>query len=133
MNTLHIIGNLTANPKGRVVNTANGTSTVCEFTIATNRFVRGKKITEYFRVTLWERAADNVMKYLARGRKVAVTGPVEGRSYIGNDGQPKVSMEIRQVKEIEYLSSKPEDEGEQSAPPPDDDDFVPVGDEEPPF
>ena len=132
MNTLHIIGNLTANPKSRVVNTANGTSTVCDFTVATNRYVKGKKVAEYFRVTLWERAADNAMKYLTKGRKVAVTGPVEGRAYMGNDGQPRVSMEIRQVKEIEYLSSRQEDEDDQ-APPPQDDGFVPVDDEELPF
>lgn len=132
MNTLHIIGNLTANPKSRVVNTANGTSTVCDFTVATNRYVKGKKVAEYFRVTLWERAADNAMKYLTKGRKVAVTCPVEGRPYMGNDGQPRVSMEIRQVKEIEYLSSRAEDEGDQEAPPPDDG-FVPVDDEELPF
>lgn len=132
MNTLHIIGNLTANPKSRVVNTANGTSTVCDFTVATNRYVKGKKVAEYFRVTLWERAAENAMKYLTKGRKVAVTGPVEGRTYMGNDGQPRVSMEIRQVKEIEYLSSRAEDEGDQEAPPPDDG-FVPVDDEELPF
>ena len=44
MNTLHIIGNLTANPKSRVVNTANGTSSVCDFTVATNRYVKGKKV-----------------------------------------------------------------------------------------
>ncbi len=132
MNTLHIIGNLTANPKSRVVNTANGTSTVCDFTVATNRYVKGKKVAEYFRVTLWERAADNAMKYLTKGRKVAVTGPVEGRPYMGNDGKPRVSMEIRQVKEIEYLSSRAEDEGDQEAPPPDDG-FVPVDDEELPF
>ena len=132
MNTLHIIGNLTANPKSRVVNTANGTSTVCDFTVATNRYMKGKKVAEYFRVTLWERAADNAMKYLAKGRKVAVTGPVEGRAYIGNDGKPKVSMEIRQVKEIEYLSSRADDDGDQEAPPTDDG-FVPVDDDDLPF
>lgn len=132
MNTLHIIGNLTANPKSRVVNTQSGTSTVCDFTVATNRFVKGRKVAEYFRVTLWEKAADNAMKYLTKGRKVAVTGPVEGRAYMGNDGQPKVSMEIRQVKEIEYLSSRQEDEGEYAVPP-QDDGFAPVGDDELPF
>ena len=132
MNTLHIIGNLTTNPKGRLVNTASGTSSVCDFTVATNRYVKGQKVAEYFRVTLWERAAENAMKYLVKGRKVAVTGPVEGRAYIGNDGKPKVSMEIRQVKEIEYLSSRAEDDGEQAAPQPDDG-FLPVYDEELPF
>lgn len=132
MNTLHIIGNLTANPKSRVVNTQSGTSTVCDFTVATNRFAKGRKVTEYFRVTLWEKAADNAMKYLTKGRKVAVTGPVEGRAYTGNDGKPRVSMEIRQVKEIEYLSSRQEDEGDQT-PPPLDDGFVPVDDDDLPF
>ncbi len=132
MNTLHIIGNLTGNPKSRVVNTQSGTSTVCDFTVATNRFAKGKKIVEYFRVTLWERAADNAMKYLAKGRKVAVTGPVEGRAYIGNDGQPRVSMEIRQVTEIEYLSSRQENEDGQTLPPMDDG-FAPVDDDNLPF
>lgn len=132
MNTLHIIGNLTANPKCRVVNTQNGTSTVCDFTVATNRFVNGRKVAEFFRVTLWEKAAENAMKYLTKGRKVAVTGPVEGRAYMGNDGQPKVSMEIRQVKEIEYLSNRQEGMDDQN-PPPLNDGFVPVEDDDMPF
>lgn len=132
MNTLHIIGNLTANPKSRIVNTQNGTATVCDFTVATNRFAKGRKVTEYFRVTLWEKAADNAMKYLTKGRKVAVTGPVEGSAYTGNDGKPRVRMEIRQVKEIEYLSSRQEDEDDQTPPPPDDG-FVSVDDDNLPF
>lgn len=132
MNTLHIIGNLTANPQSRVVNTQKGTSTVCDFTVATNRIVNGKKIAEYFRVTLWERAADNAMKYLTKGRKVAVTGPVEGRAYMGNDGQPRVSLEIRRVSEIEYLSSR-QDDAEEQTPPPQEDGFTPVDDAELPF
>lgn len=128
MNTLHIIGNLTANPKSRVVNTANGTSTVCDFTVATNRYANGQKIAEYFRITLWERAAGNAMKYLTKGRKVAVTGPVEGHAYIGSDGKPRVSLEIRQVKEIEYLNSRQDcEEGRDVLPPCDG--FAPVGDE----
>ena len=132
MNTLHIIGNLTRDPETRAVSTSNGAATVCNFTVAVNRYAKGKQETDYFRVTLWERAADNAMKYLTKGRKVAVTGPVEGRAYMGNDGQPRVSMEIRQVKEIEYLGGVQWEEAEQ-APPPPDDGFVPVDDEELPF
>ncbi len=52
MNTLHIIGNLTANPEARVVQGANGMNTVCNFTVAVNRVVKGQKATEYFRVAL---------------------------------------------------------------------------------
>lgn len=131
MNTLHIIGNLTADPQSRTVNTQNGALTVCDFTVATNRYVKGNKIAEYFRVTLWERAAENAMKYLTKGRKVAVSGPVEVHAYRGNDGQPRASLEIRQVREIEYLSGRREDEGEQA--PPQYDGYVPVDDDEVPF
>lgn len=51
MNRLTIIGNLTHNPESRVANTQNGAKTVCNFTVAVNRIVRGQKITEYFRVS----------------------------------------------------------------------------------
>ena len=133
MNTLHIIGNLTANPKSRVVNTANGTSTVCDFTVATNRYVKGKKVAEYFRVTLWERAADNAMKYLTKGRKVAVVGPVEASAYIAQDGSARARLEVY-ADEIEYLSSR--QESSEQAPPPQASgygQFTEVDDDELPF
>ena len=45
MNTLHIIGNLTGNPESRAVQGQNGMNTVCNFTVAVNRYVRGQKTT----------------------------------------------------------------------------------------
>lgn len=69
------------------------------------------------------------MKYLAKGLKVAVTGPVTGRAYMGSDGQPKASLEIQRPEEIEYLSGRPEGGQEAEAAPPDDS-FVPVDDAE---
>lgn len=116
MNHLTIIGNLTANPAGRVAETQEGAKTVCEFTVATSRISKGEKVADYFRVTLWEKDADNAMKYLSKGSKVCVTGPVTGRAYLGKDGQPRVSLEIRRVRDIEYLSSKPQS-GEESQEP----------------
>ena len=129
MNKLFIIGNLTRDPELRTM--PDGRS-VCNFTVAVNRVVRGQKITEYFRVSCWEKQADNAMKYLAKGRKVAVTGPVTGRAYMGSDGQPKVSLEIQRPEEIEYLSGKPEGGQETEAAPPDDG-YMPVDDEDTPF
>lgn len=115
MNTLHITGNLTANPESRVVNGQNGPQTVCNFTVAADRFIRGKQVTDYFRITLWNKSAENAMKYLTKGRKVAVTGPVTARAYIGNDGKPHCSMEIQEVKELEYMDSR-QDTTAQAAP-----------------
>ena len=127
MNKTTIIGNLTENPQARVVNSANGSANVCNFTVATNRFVRGKKRTTFFRVSCWGKQADNAMKYLLKGRKVCVVGPVEASAYIAQDGSARASLEVY-ADEIEYLSSKQDDShyappGDDYAPPMDDDDY----------
>lgn len=108
MNRTTIIGNLTSNPEGRAVNTSSGVKNVCNFTVAANRSVQGQKITDFFRVSCWGKRADNAMKYLSKGSKVAVTGPVTARAYMGNDGQPRASLEIQAPEEIEYLGIKRE-------------------------
>ena len=132
MNVLHITGNLTANPESRTVNGRNVPNTVCNFTVAVNRYAQGKKVTDFFRITVWGKSAENAMKYLYKGRQVAVTGPVTARAYIGNDGNPHCSMEIQDVKELEYLGGKPE--GSQAAPGGyQDEDYSYCGDEELPI
>jgi len=115
MNKATIIGNLTENPAMRVVNTANGTQNVCNFTVATNRFVRGQKRATFFRVSCWGKQAENAMNYLTKGRKVAVIGPVEASAYTAQDGSARARLEVY-ADEIEYLSSK-QDEGNQATPP----------------
>lgn len=115
MNKLVIIGNLTANPETRYVDTASGQHVVCNFTVAVNRVVRDRKLTEYFRVSCWDRQADNAAKYLSKGSKVAVTGPVTARGYTSRDGTAKASLEIP-AEVIEYLSSRQENAQAGSAP-----------------
>lgn len=131
MNTLHIIGNLTRNPETRVVNGTNGQATVCNFTVAVNRLVRGQKVTDYFRVSCWNRQAENAAKYLAKGRKAAVSGAVTARAYTTDNGEARASLEVFAEK-IEYLSGG-QDNGSQTQDAPTDDGFVPVDDEELPF
>lgn len=132
MNRVTIIGNLTENPEARVVNTANGTQNVCNFTVATNRFVRGQKRTTFFRVSCWGKQADNAMKYLLKGRKVAVVGPVGASAYVAQDGSARARLEVY-AEEIEYLSSK-QDDGAQTPPPAGNPgEFTEVYDDEVPF
>lgn len=101
-------GNLTANPESRFIDTATGQQTVCNFTVAVNRVIRGEKETVYIRVSCWNRAADNAMKYLTKGSKVCVsTSMVKVRAYTTRDGNSAASIDVN-ADEIEYLSSKPE-------------------------
>jgi single-strand DNA-binding protein len=105
MNKLTIIGNLTADPNLRTANTANGPVSVCDFTVAVNARQKGQDAT-FFRVTAWRGLGENCGKYLAKGRKVAVTGPVSARAYTPNSGgDPRAVLEVT-AEDVEFLSGK---------------------------
>lgn len=109
MNKLTIIGNLTRGPETRV--TQSGSS-VCSFTVAINRRGQDDK-TDFFRVSAWNKTGDTCQKYLAKGRKVAVTGPVSVSTYTGQDGKTYANLEVM-AQDVEFLTPK----GEQPAPAP---------------
>ena len=113
MNRLTIIGNLTRDPDQRT--TPSG-ATVCSFTVAVNR--RGRRDAQnnqpeadFFRVSAWNQLGETCARFLAKGRKVAVVGPVSIHTYQGNDGQTRASLEVM-ANEVEFLSSRNEMEGE---------------------
>ena len=109
MNKLTIIGNLTRDPETRV--TQSGSS-VCSFTVAVNRRGQDDK-TDFFRVSAWNKTGETCQKYLAKGRKVAVTGPVSVSTYTGQDGKAYANLEVM-AQDVEILTPK----GEQPAPAP---------------
>ena len=103
MNKLTIIGNLTKDPEFRT--TATGLS-VCDFTVAVNRKKSqdGQPDADFFHVTAWRERGEVCAKYLAKGRKVCVIGPVSVRTYTGNDNVTRASLEVT-ADEVEFLSS----------------------------
>lgn len=121
MNKTIIIGNLTRDPELR--KTQDGTH-VCNFTVAVNRRTRagGQPEADYFRVTAWRTLGENCAKYLAKGRKVCVTGPVSARAYTGNDGIVRATMELT-ADEVEFLSARRDQDAADDFTPVDDDDL----------
>ena len=107
MNKLTIIGNLTRDPELRA--TQSGKS-VCNFTVAVNRRRQsnsGQQEADFFRVSAWNQLGENCHRYLAKGRKVAVVGPVSASTYQANDGSTRVQLEVM-AEEVEFLSSREE-------------------------
>ncbi len=107
MNKLTIIGNLTRDPELRTTTTGVN---VCDFTVAVNRRQRrdaqnSQPEADFFRVTAWRERGELCARYLAKGRKVCVIGPVSVRTYTGNDGQTRASLEVT-ADEVEFLSSR---------------------------
>lgn len=100
MNKLTIIGNLTSDPEQRT--TATG-KTVTSFSVAVNR--RGGNEADFFRVSAWDKTAENCGKFLSKGRKVCVVGPVSVRTYQANNGETRASLEVT-ANEVEFLSPR---------------------------
>ena len=121
MNKIILIGNLTRDPELRT--TPNG-YTVCNFDIAVNdRRGRNQQAngqqeqTQYFRITVWRQLGETCQRYLSKGRKVYVSGPLTARTYQANDGTTRVSLEVT-ADDVEFLSSRNDDQAGGYSPAP---------------
>ena len=120
LNKIFIMGRLTRDPELRT--TPNG-YTVCDFTIAVNRRRSSQQQqqagqqgdADFFRITAWRQLGENCAKYLSKGRKVFVTGPLSARTYQSQDGSTRVSLEVT-ADDVEFLSSRADAEAMGSAP-----------------
>ena len=106
MNKAILVGNLTRDPELRA--TASGIS-VCTFTVAVNRRVsrdaqaQGQRDADFIPIVTWRGLADNCARYLAKGRKVAVIGSIQTRSYDAQDGSKRYVTEVV-ADDVEFLT-----------------------------
>lgn len=107
MNKLTIIGNLTRDPELR---TTQSGKNVCSFTVAVNRpkKVQGQPDADFFRVSAWNAQADVCAKFLSKGKKVCVVGPVSVSTFTGNDGTTRAQLEVM-CTDVEFLTPKDTD------------------------
>ena len=105
MNKVYLIGNLTRDPEMR--STSAGIP-VCNFSIAVNRRFKnaqtGQQETDFFNIVAWRQLAELCGRYLAKGRKVAVFGSIQTRSYEAQYGSKRTAFDIV-ADEVEFLSS----------------------------
>lgn len=109
MDRTEIIGNLTRDPELRTTQTGIN---VCSFTVAVNKpLTRAQREAgqqpqaKFYRVSAWRELGDNCAKYLAKGRKVYVSGPVDVSTYTGNDGVVHANLELT-ANEVEFLTPR---------------------------
>lgn len=101
-----MIGNLTKDVECRT--TQSGVK-VANFTIAINRRMKsnGEQQTDFFNIVAWRQLAELCEKYLSKGKKVAVIGSIQTRTY-EKDGVKRTAWDIL-ADEVEFLS--PADKG----------------------
>src|SRR5438552_18974022 len=88
VNKVILIGNLGANPELKYLPSGQG---VCEMRIATNEIFNDKQgqrqeRTEWHRVVVWGKTAENCSQYLTKGRQVYIEGRLQTRSWDDQDG-----------------------------------------------
>lgn len=107
MNKVFLIGNLTKDPE---VKTTTGGTSVCTFRIAVSRRFKnqqGERVSDFFDIVVWRQLADLCGQYLAKGRKVAVIGELQTRSYDAKDGTKRYITEVV-ADEVEFLTPRGE-------------------------
>ncbi len=107
LNKIMIIGNLGKEPEMRFTPSGNP---VTSFSVATNRVYNTqdgerKEETEWFTVVTWNRLAENCNQFLTKGQQVYVEGRLRTRTWEGQDGQKRTSVEIV-ASNVIFLSKK---------------------------
>ncbi|MDE6397765.1 MAG: single-stranded DNA-binding protein [Clostridiales bacterium] len=102
MNKCILVGNLTRDPE--LTQTTSGIS-MCRFSIAVNRSytnANGEREADFINIVTWRGLAENCGKYLAKGRKVAICGQIQTRSYDDKDGNRRYSTEVV-ADDVEFI------------------------------
>ena len=103
MNKVFLIGRLSRDPELR--HTGSGTA-VCQINVAISRPVAqgSEPQTDFINVVVWNKQAENVAKYLAKGRQIAIEGRIQTRNYDNNEGKRTYVTEVI-ASNVEFLGS----------------------------
>ena len=120
MNRVILVGNLAADPESRT--TQSGIAQ-CTLRIAVQRRFtnqQGVREADFFTVICWRQTAEFCSRYLSKGRKIAVEGSLQTRSYDSQDGSKRYVTEVI-ADNVEFCDSRPTDGGRprtDNPPPP---------------
>lgn len=128
MNKVIMIGNISKAPQAH---TTQGGISRSTFDIAVQRRYKNEAGTydaDFFTVVAWRQTADYCNKYLDKGRRVAIEGSLQVRSYTAQDGSKRWVTEIiaDHVEAQDKAKEAPKDKPQQGQ-------FTEVEDDELPF
>lgn len=102
VNKVILIGNLGQDPE---LNTTSSGIAVSNISLATSSYVKDEEKTEWHRVTVWDKTAENVAKYMKKGSKLYVEGRLQTRQYEDKDGNTRYTTEVV-AEQVKFLDSK---------------------------
>ena len=105
MNRVVLVGRLTADPELRYT---QGGVAVANFTLAVDRPFRsqsGDRETDFIKVVVWRKQAENCGNYLNKGAMAGIDGRLQIRSYEDRDGQRRWVAEVV-GDNVQFLSQR---------------------------
>ena len=105
MNKAMLIGRLTKDPELRTTPTGRN---VCQFSVAVSRNftnANGEREADFINCVVWDKQAENLVKYQKKGNQIAVEGRIQTRNYDDKDGKKVYVTEIL-ASNISFLDSK---------------------------
>ena len=134
MNKVILIGHLAADPESRT--TQSGVAQ-CTLRLAVQRRFanqQGQREADFFSVLCWRQTAEFAARFLSKGRRIAVEGSLQTRSYDAQDGSKRYVTEVI-ADNVEFCDSRPDgaQTGAQATTQASAGEFVEVNDDELPF
>jgi single-strand DNA-binding protein len=110
MNSVRLIGNVGTEPELRELSEGKK---IAKIRLATNERVRTKdglvsENTQWHNLVAWDALADVMVKYIAKGSKVAVEGRLNHQVYTDSEGQRRERSEIVVSSFLTIDGKKPE-------------------------
>ena len=105
MNIIAIIGNVTKDPD--YVQLQNGAAKA-SFVLAVQRRytnAQGVREADFIPCVAWREKAEFAHKYVTKGKKLAVTGSLQVRSYDAQDGSKRTISEVV-IDDLEFVAPK---------------------------
>ena len=107
LNKTMIIGNLGADPE---VRTTPGGTRVATLSVATSRSWTGKtgdqqERTEWHRIVVWGKSAENCAQFLQKGRSVYIEGKLQTQEWEDKDGNKRKTTEIV-AQTVQFLGGR---------------------------
>lgn len=97
MNRVTLQGRLGRDPE---LQTSAAGRNYVRFSVATNEWVQGKSVTTWHNVVCFNKLAENLVKYCAKGRELTIDGKITYSKY-EKDGETRYSTSII-ANRIEY-------------------------------
>ena len=107
INNVTLIGRLTATPELRQTTTGK---TVVSFCVAVERRF-DRATSDFINIVAWNKTAEFVSKYFAKGDLIALTGSIQTRKYEDKDGNKRTAFEVL-ADDVSFCSTKKEKSSE---------------------